>query len=152
MIRHALVFLLLTTAFVGGAQELAPVDRAAIMDIAVKSDAAWNERDAERLAAFFTADGDNQILGTPVDLEGRQAIADYFKASLAKVDPAMRHVTAVRELHWVTPDVVVSDVDVKLEKTADGVTSVVRKFAGTAVLLRTAEGWKIRVNRVRAVG
>lgn len=134
------------------AADLAPADREAIVRVASDSDAAWNARDAVRLASFFTRDGDNRILGTPVELRGRDAIVSYFTGSLAKVDPAMRHVTDVRELHRITADVVASDVDVRLERTAaDGTTSVVRKFSVTAILVRTDEGWKIRLNRVRPV-
>ncbi|HEX2832886.1 MAG TPA: SgcJ/EcaC family oxidoreductase [Thermoanaerobaculia bacterium] len=128
---------------------LAPSDRAAIENIAVAGDAAWNARDAAALANTFTLDGHNTILNTPVDLRGRDAIRSYFENSLAKADRALRHRTVVEELTPVGDAVVVAAVRVSLVKVnADGSETVVRKFTGTSVIVKDGDAWRIRVNRV----
>lgn len=128
---------------------LSLADHKAILAIASDGDAAWNARDAKALAATFTADGDNRILGTPVDLRGRDAIESYFANSLSKVAEGLRHRTVVDAVTPISNDVAVADIRVSLEQSGPGGTvTVVRRFTGTAVVVREGDAWKIRVNRV----
>ena len=150
MIRSALAVLLSMLALAAqAAPPLSPADHKAILAIAGDGDAAWNARDAKALAATFTIDGDNRIVGTAVDLHGREAIEAYFAKSLSKVAEGLRHRTTVDAVTPVSGDVAVADIRVSLEQTGPGDTvTVVRRFTGTAVVVRDGGAWKIRVNRV----
>lgn len=151
MIRYAFAVLLsmLAVAAHAAAPALSPADREAILAIASDGDVAWNARDAKALAATFTVDGHNRILRTPIDLRGRDAIEAYFTNSLSKVEAGLRHRTVVDAITAVADDVAVADIRVALERTeANGSITVVRRFSGTAVVVRDGDAWKIRVNRV----
>jgi len=150
MFRKALLALFILASLAAhGDEVLSAADREAILAIAGDGDAAWNARDAAGLAATFTADGRNTILNTPVDLRGREAIVAYFKSSLAKVDPALRHRTVVDELTPVAPGVVVAAARVWLDRVdANGAATAVKKFTITSVIVREGDAWRIRVNRV----
>jgi uncharacterized protein (TIGR02246 family) len=151
MIRHAFAVLFLFAASLAAqaGELISPADERAIREIAVQGDVAWNARDAGALAATFSADGRNVILNTPVDLRGREAIAAYFASSLPKVPADLRHRTRVEELTPVTSDVVVASIQVWLERVGpDGARTPVKRFSGTAVVVREGDAWRIRVNRV----
>lgn len=150
MIRSAVAVLLSMIALVTHAETLlSPADQKAILAIASEGDAAWNARDAKALAATFTVDGDNRIVGTPVDLRGRDAIEAYFAGSLSKVAAGLRHHTVVDVVTPISSDIAVADIRVRLERTGDdGAVTVVRRFSGTAVVVRDGDAWRIRLNRV----
>lgn len=150
MLRHALVTLVLLATFVARASDvLSAQDREQLLAIAVAGDAAWNARSADGLAATFTADGQNTILGTPLDLRGRDAIRSYFATSLPKTDPALRHRTVVDELTPIGANVVIAGGRVWIERlNADGTLTPVKRFTITSALVRENGAWRIRVNRV----
>ncbi len=154
LLRTAAV-LLLVTARAAAAQlpRATGVSDAELRDIvalAAQSDARWNARDAAGLSALYTAEGHNRIVGTPVDLRGRDAIRAYFTQSFVKTDAALVHHTVVEEVQRVSPDVVVVEGRVWLERTgADSAHAVVRRFGMNAIVVREGDAWRVRWNRAR---
>ena len=121
-----------------------------VVAVATQSDARWNARDAAGLSALYTAEGHNRIVGTPVDLRGRDAIRAYFTDSFTRTDAALVHHTLVEEVQRVSPDVIVVEGRVWLERVAaDSSRAVVRRFTMNAVLLREGDAWRVRWNRAR---
>ena len=122
----------------------------AVVALAEQSDARWNARDAAGLSALYTAEGHNRIVGTPVDLRGREAIRAYFAQSFPRTDAALVHHTVVEEAQRVSPDVIVVDGRVWLDRVGpDSTRTVVRRFAMNAVLVREGDAWRVRWNRAR---
>jgi len=154
-ILRAAVVLLFVTARAAAAQapRVTGVSEAELRDIvalAAQSDARWNARDAAGLSALYTAEGHNRIVGTPVDLRGRDAIRAYFTQSFPKTDAALVHHTVVEEVQRVSPDVVVVEGRVWLERAgADSAHAVVRRFTMNAVIVREQDAWRVRWNRAR---
>lgn len=127
---------------------LSDEDRAAILALARANDTAWNARDAEAFASTYTRDARNVVVGTPVDLRGRDAIRAHFARSFLRIEPAIRHRTIVDELVPVAPDVVVAGGQVLLERRlGDGTAAPLQRFAMTAVLVREKNVWRIRTHR-----
>ena len=121
-----------------------------IVTLAEQSDARWNARDAAGLSALYTAEGHNRIVGTPVDLRGRDAIRAYFTQSFPRTEPALVHHTVLEEVQRVSPDVVVVEGRVWLERTgADSAHAIVRRFTMHAVIVREGDAWRVRWNRAR---
>lgn len=122
----------------------------AIVALAGQSDARWNARDAAGLSALYTAEGHNRIVGTPVDLRGRDAIRAYFTQSFGRTDAALVHHTVVEEVQRVSPEVVVVEGRVWLERVgADSTRAVVRRFGMNALLVQEGGAWRVRWNRAR---
>lgn len=121
-----------------------------IVALAQQSDARWNARDAAALSALYTAEGHNRIVGTPVDLRGRDAIRAYFTQSLARLEPAMRHRTVVDEVQRLAPDLVVVEGRVWVERLgADSSRTTVRTFTMHGIIVREDGAWRVRWNRAR---
>jgi uncharacterized protein (TIGR02246 family) len=154
MIRIATLLLtLMATTLAGAAPRVTGVtdaDAKAIVALADAADDAWNRKSVEGMAAAFTPNGHNRILGTPVDLRGHEEMKSYFTAAFARRTGVMRHVTTVEEIELVAPATAVSDARVAVEQqNADGSWSVVRTFTATSVVVKEDGAWKIRTNRVR---
>lgn len=128
---------------------IAADDVAAIVRLAETGDEAWNEKDAVALSRLFTEDAHNWMVGSEMNLRGRDEIAAFFTASFAQRGPGMRHRTVVKELQLVAPGVVVADGEVFVERVAEGQAPVVlRRFTMNSVAVNGPEGWRLRINRV----
>jgi hypothetical protein len=118
--------------------------------LAQETDVRWNARGAAELSALYTAEGHNRIVGTPIDLRGRDAIRAHFTQSLARTEAALVHRTVVDEVQRVSPDVVAVEGRVWLERGgADSARTVVRAFGMNAVLVQDGGAWRVRWNRAR---
>ena len=124
-------------------------------DAAVRStwstlDAMWNARDAERFSALFTADSSFGFVDRGQSLESRATIRQHFAGQFAKFGPDLRHRTSIDQVRVVAADVRTADGKVEILRNETGQRpepAVLKTFAIFAVMLRTAEGWRIRVLR-----
>lgn len=131
---------------------LAPEDAAEVLRLAEAGDAFWNRKDAAGLSRLYTEDAHNWMVGTDMNLRGRDAIAAYFTGTFARRGPGLRHRTVVTELQLVAPGVVAADGDVFVEQVAEGQPPrVLRRFTMSSVAVKDAGGWRIRINRVHLV-
>lgn len=113
-------------------------------------DAMWNERDAERFGDLFTVDGSFEFVDRGQSLENRAMIHRYFAERFPRFAPGLRHLTSVREIRVIAPGVRTVDGKVEIlhnEPDGSAEPAVLRTFAIFAVMLQTAEGWRIRVLR-----
>lgn len=128
---------------------LAPDEASAVLRLAGAGDEAWNRKDAVALSRLFTEDAHNWMVGSEMNLRGRDAIAAYFTANFAQRGPGLRHRTVVNELQLVAPGVVVADGEVFVERVAEGeAPRLLRRFTMNSVAVNGPDGWRLRINRV----
>ena len=129
------------------AQPPGPADQAALAALAGEADAAWNAKDAARMAAAYAEDGDLRLGDGPA-IEGRNNIAAQFRSAFAARQATMRHVTTVDHADLIGPDLAVSDAGVRVEqRQADGSWTLVRAFRNVSVAVRERDGWRLRTVR-----
>jgi uncharacterized protein (TIGR02246 family) len=113
-------------------------------------DALWNARDAQRFSDLFTDDGSLEFVDRGQAMEGRPAIRRYFAKQFSSSAPELRHVTSIRDVRVIAPDVRAVDGRVEILRQEPGknvAPTVLRTFAIVAVMVRTEEVWRIRVLR-----
>jgi uncharacterized protein (TIGR02246 family) len=112
-------------------------------------DAVWNGRDAARFSDLFTAEGSFQFVDSGLALTGRDAIHRHFAGQFPQLPPELRHLTTVREVALVAPGVRTLDGGVEILRDGgdNAPPAVLKSFAIVAVMLETAEGWRIRLLR-----
>jgi uncharacterized protein (TIGR02246 family) len=133
----------------GGQQTPAPAKAIdpAIEAVWARLDKAWNDRDARAFAAVFTADATFEIPKSIPGLNGREAIEKHFAAQFPTSSPLLRHRATVTAAHDVSAELTLVDGGVEILRTdASGVAepTIVRKFALSAGMQRTKDGWSIR--------
>lgn len=139
-------------AAAANARDLAPADRAVLEQLVVRSDAAWNSRDAAALADLYVDDATLRVGTRDETLTGTAAIRDYFTESFARVDPRMRHETTLVGLHALRDDVVIADTTVELVTgNPDGSRRVVRRFTTPTVAVRSGSEWKLGAVRAQII-
>lgn len=125
-------------------------DDATIRSLWAKLDAAWSTRDAEQFSRLFTEDASFGFVGRGQALESRAIIRQHFTQQFSRQAPELRHLTQVREIRLVAPGVVTVDGNVDVLRKASGESAestVLRTFAIFAVMLKSDDGWEIRVLR-----
>ncbi len=148
----ALMLALLTpVAATAGTQivgSITPQEARTIVSIAGQVDTLWNARKAAEIAALYAPDATLEMVDRKTGAQGRQDILEYFARSFATLDPAMRHRTGIDRITVLAPDVVVANGHAWLERASgDAAPTPVRFFNTTTVVVRGAEGWRIRMIR-----
>lgn len=129
-------------------------DSAAIHTVWASLDAEWNGRDAERFSQVFAVDANFEFVTRGEAMDTRETIRDTYAERFARFAPDVRHRTTVHVIRAVSQDVHTVDGTVEILRTsaAAGASAaeptVILSFSIFGVMLRTAEGWKIRVLRV----
>lgn len=119
-------------------------DRRQLEDLAHEADTVWDRGDATALAGLYTADA-TLVMAPREPVDGREAIRVYFEQSFAKRPANLRHVTVVRRIEMLAPDVAFVDTDVRLERRADdGSWPAIRRFANYTVAIRAGEAWRVK--------
>lgn len=122
---------------------------AAVRGVWTALDARWNERDATRFSEVFTDDVSFEFVDRGESLEGRAVVREHFGARFPDFAPGLRHLTTVREITGIAPDVVAVDGKVEiLRESPDAEPSLLRTFAIFAVMTRDAGAWGIRMIRI----
>ena len=123
-------------------------DAAALRSLAGAADEAWNTADAERMSSYYSEDATLQVTGRGEQFVGRGAIRSFMAQSFAARPGVFRHVTEIRRMDAVAPDLVFSDADVRVEQQqADGSWKLVRSFGNVSVAAREGRGWRLRAVR-----
>jgi uncharacterized protein (TIGR02246 family) len=138
------------TAAPARAVEAEPPDSGAVRSLWSALDAAWNARDAERFADLFTADASFELVGRGDPMESRAAILRHFSVTFPTLPTELRHRTAVSGIHVLAPDIRSIDARVEILRVGsegDEESTPLRSFAVFGAMLRTPDGWRIRVLR-----
>lgn len=147
------LFLTCAALVLATAAEAAPpsdADRAALEALAEAADIDWNEKDVAGMAAHYAQDASLGLGGQM--LEGRAALADYFKLAFARRPGVFRHVTRIEKVELLRPDLAFSDAVVRVERQQpDGSWALERSFRNASVSVRSEGGWKLRSVRAYPV-
>jgi uncharacterized protein (TIGR02246 family) len=138
--RATVLFALIATVTVAACspsqQHDAAADEAALTSFAANWEKAYNEKNAEALAALYTEDGQLLPPGVPV-VNGRSAIQDFWANDIATSNATLA----------ITPDATAVGGDWAWRAGswraigADGSTAGTGKYI--EVLRRTADGWQL---------
>lgn len=124
-----------------------PADRAALEKLAAENDAAWNAKQVDVIVGQY-ADGASLRLGGSAAHNGREAVRGYFTRAFGARQGKLRHVTQVDNLDMVTPDLVLADAHVRVERdNADGSVTLMREFRNHSVVVREGGVWRLRAVR-----
>lgn len=133
------------------AQQPSPADRAALDALAAEADAAWNEKNAARIAAVYT-EGASLRLSGGAAIEGREAIRSNFDRNFAARHGTMRHITQVDRAELIGPHLALSDAGVRVEQLqADGSWKLMRTFRNVSLARREGKTWKLHLVRAFVV-
>lgn len=124
-------------------------DRQHLEELAHAADTAWDVGDAAALSNLYLPDA-TLVMAPREPVDGREAIRAYFEQSFAKRPANLRHVTVVRRIEMLAPDVAFVDTDVRLERRADdGSWPAIRRFANYTVAIRDGETWRVKEVRTQ---
>jgi len=147
------LFASITVLLAMGAAEAAGVDHpaaASLREVARSADKAWNERDANAMAAHY-GDAATASIGTTY-LSGKPALLEYFTNSFGKLPAGMTHRTEVRRIEQIG-DLVAADTAVFLEvPDAETGRRTVREFFTVTLLRQAGKGWEFVAVRSAPVG
>lgn len=120
-------------------------DEAAVRAVEADYDAAWDAGDLASVLELLT---DGVVVTNPYGetLTGRTEVERSFSELFDGVAKGSRHVSQIRAVHFVTPDVALVDAEAIISGFRPGPEPVRHSF--TDVLLRTADGW--RIDHIRA--
>jgi uncharacterized protein (TIGR02246 family) len=126
------------------------LDDAAIHAFWSALDSTWNGRDADRFSQLFTDDVSFAFVDRGMTLETRDAVLRHFTTQFRDQNPALRHVTVIRRIHPLTPDLVAIDGEVSVVARGAGGSddAVLRRFAISGVMARPSDRWLVRILRV----
>jgi uncharacterized protein (TIGR02246 family) len=144
--------LALTFAMIAAAPAIAgpptEADAVALRALAADADEAWNAADAERMSGYYAGDATLQVTGRGEQFIGRDAIRAFMAQAFAARAGVFRHVTEVRRMDAVSPDLVFTDADVRVEqRQADGSWKLARTFGNVSIAAREGQGWRLRAVR-----
>jgi uncharacterized protein (TIGR02246 family) len=83
-------------------------DEKALQELMARLDAAWTGQDAKVFAACFTEESALRY-HTGRTLQGRAQIEQHYLASFASKSAQERHVTLIRQVRFIRPDVAIID-------------------------------------------
>lgn len=130
-----------------------PADVRTLRALGEAADAAWDARDADRMASYYAADASLLVGGGGTVRLGREDIRAYFTRAFAQRAGTMRHISEFRGQDVVAPDLVLTDLWVRVEeRQPDGTWKEVRRFNNISLAVREADGWKMKAVRAYPVG
>ncbi|NNM76019.1 SgcJ/EcaC family oxidoreductase [Sphingomonas sp. ID1715] len=139
-----LALLLALCAAPASAQPPSAADQAALNALADTADAAWNDKDAARMAEAYVADGSLRMAGGTV-VEGKDAIRATFVRNFAARQGTMRHITQVDRAEMIAADLAFTEAGVRVEQQQpDGGWKLMRTFRNISVARRDGGAWKLR--------
>ncbi|WP_041373573.1 SgcJ/EcaC family oxidoreductase [Phenylobacterium zucineum] len=124
-------------------------DAVALRLLSVDADRAWNAADADAMAAHYAPDA-SLLVGAAGGRtsRGRDEIRAYFARAFGTRAGVMRHVSELKGMEALSPDLVLNDLEVRVEeRQADGTWKLVRRFDNLSLAVRAEGGWKLRAVR-----
>jgi uncharacterized protein (TIGR02246 family) len=119
-------------------------------ELVSRFDAAWNERDADGLAALFSEDADFQFYYGHL-VRGREKIRKYYQDKVFPyLEEGLRHVTRKYQVRVLTEGAILGTGRVDLvEVDGEGrEVRVQRRVRVTTVVVREGDEWKFAAVRV----
>lgn len=132
----------------------APADAVALRLLGVAADDAWNAKDAQIMATHYSTDASLLVgAATAENHRGREAVRTYFAKAFAARTQDLRHVTELKGMTQLSPDLVINDADVRVEeRQADGSWKLVRRFNNVSLAAREGGAWKLKAVRAYPIG
>lgn len=141
----------LAWAIAGAATAAAPdaADETALRALGAAADAAWNAKDHRLMGSYYAEDASLLVGGVALPQQtGRAQIETYFQKAFAGRVGDLRHVSEIRNLDMVGPNLAFTDVLVRVEsRRADGTWQVVRRFNNVSISERSGTVWRLKVVR-----
>jgi uncharacterized protein (TIGR02246 family) len=136
-------------AGVAGAAPVSPADETALRALGEAADTAWNAKDARQMGGYYAEDATLLVGGVMLPEQvGRAQIESYFQKAFAGRIGDLRHVSEIRNLEMVGPDLAFTDVLVRVEsRRSDGTWQVVRRFNNVSLSERSGTVWRLKVVR-----
>ena len=119
-------------------------------EIISKFETAWNNRDADSLAALFHSEADFQFY-YGIMVRGRERIKRYYTEKVFPYLPkGLRHLTRSYKLRLLTDGVVIGDgrVDLVDENEKDPEKRVQHRLRVTTVVVKDEEEWRFSAVRM----
>ena len=115
-------------------------DEAAVRTVEAAYDSAWNRGDIASILRLLT---DDVVVINPYGetITGRSEVEQFFTALFNGVAKGSKHSSQIRDVHFVTPDVVLVDAEAIISDFGPGPDPVRHNF--TDVLVKTSVGWRI---------
>ena len=128
---------------------LAPGLEEASAELVSRFDAAWNNRDPEALASFFTEDADFQFY-YGILVRGREKIKRYYRDKVFPyLEENLIHITRKYKVREISDGVVIGDGRVDLVIVENGEEKEIQKrLKVTTVVVREGREWKYAAVRV----
>ena len=129
-------------------------DEAALRALGAAADAAWNAKDAAAMAGHYARDADMLVGAADGQVQrGRAAVQAYYARSFGARQGVMRHVSEIRNLDMLAPDLALSDVAVRVEaRQPDGTWKLMRRFNNVSISVREDGAWKLKAVRAYPIG
>lgn len=129
------------------------MDDMALRALCAAADEAWDAKDADRMATYYADDATLLVGGAGGEQLGRAQVQAYFQRAFASRSGDLRHVSEIRGLQMLSPDMALTDVWVRVEaRQPDGVWKPMRYINNVSLAVREAGGWKLRAVRAFPMG
>ena len=123
-------------------------DETALRALAAVIDGAWDRKDINLISASYSEDATLLVGGAGQLQQGRPAVQAYFQKTFAQRAGVMRHVSELRGIDMLGPDLAVTDIRVRVEaQQPDGGWKEVRRFDNLSMAVREGGAWKLRLVR-----
>lgn len=143
----ALLSASLVAAVPAHAAEPPASDRIELQRLAERMDQAWTAADADANANLFASKATARF-GEDQLGEGRDAIREQFRSFFKDRPAGLRHVTNIERIERLGPDLALWDAEVRVEKQqSSGNWVAVTRIRNISVVVRQADGWRIRTVR-----
>lgn len=137
-----------TLAAAAQAAPPSPEDDSALRTLAASVDEAWDLKDFDLMASYYSEEATLLVGGESQLQQGRPAVQAYFQHTFAQRPGAMRHVGEIRSIDMLGPDMAVTDLQVHVEaQQPDGGWKELRRFDNLSLAAREAGVWKLRIVR-----
>ncbi|NNM78037.1 SgcJ/EcaC family oxidoreductase [Sphingomonas sp. ID1715] len=134
-----------------GAASTGEIASAKVRQAAAAMDAAWDRADPAAMAALFADEATIQA-GPNSVLEGRAAIHAFFKRDFDTRPALLRHVSELRRVDMITPDLALVDKVVRIEQQdSEGRWEALRTFLNATIMKRVTGVWKVRAVRAHVI-
>lgn len=121
----------------------AAADRMALERLAAENDAAWDRKDVVAILKQYAVDGTLRI-GPAAKMEkGEEEIRTFFRESFARRPDGFRHLTELRNIEMIAPDIAMADAHVRVEKADGNGWALVREFSNNSLVVREGKTWKL---------
>lgn len=140
------------TAAAAQAAPAGPEDESALRTLAASVDGAWDRKDVDLMASYYSDEATLLVGGASQLQQGRPAVQAYFRQAFAQRPGVMRHVSEFRSIDMLGADVAITDIRVRVEaQQPDGGWKELRRFDNLSLAIREGGAWKLRVVRAYPV-